>query len=205
MEVKKWHIGVFVGSIAVLVIYLQRNVIKRGYDYFSRKVTGFASSWIGVNEIGNNQAFGNQVFQQMMASVGWHSTDQWCMYFAKAVHYDAYKDNPNEQKKINTILNGSSQMSYTNAKNDKTGTYTVSDKPQVGDIIIFQNTKDTSRGHAGVVIGVDSKNKKVTTVEGNTSDKSIADGDLVAKKVRPSTIGTDIGGLRVRGFIHKIV
>ena len=102
MEVKKWHIGVFVGSIAVLVIYLQRNVIKRGYDYFSRKVTGFASSWIGVNEIGNNQAFGNQVFQQMMASVGWHSTDQWCMYFAKAVHYDAYKDNPNEQKKINT-------------------------------------------------------------------------------------------------------
>lgn len=203
MEIKKWQIGLFLGSIAVFVIYVKRNVIGQSLSRFGNAVSLYASKWVGVKEFGNNQAFGNKVFQQMLDTVGWNSYDQWCMYFAKAVHYDVFKDNPAEQAKINKILNGSTQWSYTNAKNDKTGTYTVSSTPKVGDIIIFQNTTNTAKGHAGVVTGVNS-NKTVETIEGNTSDKSIADGDLVAKKVRPSTIGADIGGLRVRGFIRKL-
>jgi surface antigen len=203
MEIKKWQIGLFLGSIAVFVIYVKRNVIGQTLTKFGNAVSTYASKWVGVKEIGNNQAFGSKVFQQMLDTVGWNSYDQWCMYFAKAVHYDVFKDNPTEQAKINKILNGNTQSSYTNAKNDKTGTYTVSVTPKVGDIIIFQSTINNTKGHAGVVTGV-NKNNTVNTIEGNTSDKSIADGDLVAQKVRPSTIGADIGGLRVRGYIRKL-
>jgi surface antigen len=201
-------LGLFVGSIAALVIYLQRDNIFKGAKYIRQKfgdlVSSFASKWVGIKELGENRAFANDVFQKMMQKVGWKSSESWCMYFAKAIHYEVNKDNPSEQAKINRVLNGRTQESFVNAQNDKSGTYTTSSTPQKGDIMIFQNTSNSSKGHAGVVIDVDSANKKVTTIEGNTSDKSIADGDLVARKVRPSSIGADIGGLKVRGYIRKL-
>jgi hypothetical protein len=208
MEIKTWHKVVFFGSIGGLILYLQRDKIFKAYKFTKKKfgdlVTMFASQWVGVEEIGNNQAFANSAFQSMMNQVGWHSSDQWCMYFAKAIHYNVFKNNPTEQAKINSILGGSSQQSYVAAKNDKSGTYTVSNTPKVGDIIIFQHKNNPSTGHAGVVVGVNNDNT-VTTIEGNTSDTNISNGDLVAKKKRTSVIGNSIGGdLALRGFIRKL-
>lgn len=208
MQVKTWHKVLFFGSIGGLILYLQRDKIFKAYKYtknkFGELVSMFASQWVGVEEIGNNQSFANSAFQSMMNQVGWHSTDQWCMYFAKAIHFNVFKDNPTEQAKINKILGGSSQQSYNNAKNDKSGTYTISDTPKIGDIIIFQHKNAPSTGHAGVVVKVNNDNT-VTTIEGNTSDKNISDGDLVAKKTRTSVIGKSIGGdLALRGFIRKL-
>jgi hypothetical protein len=126
------------------------------------------------------------------------------MFFAKAIHYNVFKNNPTEQAKIDKVLGGRSQESFVNAKNDQSGTYTTSNTPKVGDIIIFQHKNTPSTGHAVVVVKVNNDNS-VTTIEGNTSDKSISDGDLVAKKTRTSVVGKSIGGdLVVRGFIRKL-
>jgi hypothetical protein len=207
MQIKTWQKVLFFGSITAFVVYASREKIFSGARYIKNKfgdlVSAFAGKWVGVKEIGNNEAFANDVFQAMMKKVGWRSSEQWCMYFAKAIHTEVYKDNPTELAKINKILNGSTQLSYDQAKNDKTNTYTVSNTPQKGDILIFRNSA-TGKGHAGVVVDVNSNNT-VTTIEGNTSDKNIANGELVAKKIRTSKIGASIGdGLVVRGFIRKL-
>jgi surface antigen len=210
MQIKLWQKVVFFGSIGALIVYLQREKVFKAYAYgkkaFGDLVNMFASQWVGVKEIGENQAFGNEAFQSMMKQVGWHSFDQWCMYFAKAVHYNVFKDNPTEQAKINKVLVGNTQLAFNNAKNDTSGTYQAitSGSPKVGDIIIFRHSNAPSTGHAAVVVKVNS-NDTVDTIEGNTSDKSISNGDVVAKKNRTSIIGKSIGGdLVVRGFIRKL-
>lgn len=210
MEIKTWHKVVFWTSIAGFTAYLGREYIFRGASYirrkFSKNVSSVASRWIGVNEIGNNKAFGNDVFQAMMKNVGWNSYEQWCMYFAKAVHYEAFKGNPTEQAKIQKILNGRSQESFSKASKDQTKTYTTITQgaPKVGDIIIFQHKNKPSTGHAGVVVKVNNDNT-VETIEGNTSGKSISDGDTVARKKRTSVYGKSIGDdLVLRGFIRKL-
>ena len=204
MEIKRWQKVLFFGSIAGLIIYVNRQRVVKLKNYFGNLVSSFANKWVGVNEIGNNQSFGNEAFQSMMKQIGWHSSDQWCMYFAKAVHYNVFKNNPTEQSKINKILTGGSQESFNNAQKDKTNTYTTATTPKVGDIIIFRHSNNPSKGHAGVVVKV-NPNKTVNTIEGNTSDAKISDGEYVAKKVRTSEIGKSIGGdLRVRGFIRKL-
>jgi len=208
MQIKLWHKVVFFGSIGAFILYLQRDKVFKAYKYtkkaFGDLVSMFASQWVGVEEIGKNKAFGNKAFQSMMQQVGWHSSDQWCMYFAKAVHYSVFKDNPTEQAKIIKVLDGNTQQAFNNAKNDKSGTYTTSDTPKVGDIMIFRHRNAPTTGHAAVVVKV-NPNNTVNTIEGNTSDKSISDGDVVAKKVRTSVIGKSIGDdLVVRGFIRKL-
>jgi surface antigen len=208
MQIKTWHKVAFFVSIGAFILYVQRERIVKAGKYikgkFGELISGIASQWVGVAEIGNNQAFGNKAFQSMMEQVGWHSSDQWCMYFAKAVHYQAFKDNPTEQAKIDRILGGLTQVSYTNAKNDKTNTYTTSLTPKVGDIIIFQHQNTPTRGHAGVVVKVNNDNT-IDTIEGNTSDSNISNGEFVARKKRTSVIGKSIGGdLVLRGFIRKL-
>ena len=209
MEIKRWHKVLFFTSIGIFIAYLQRERILKSAKYirsrFAKFVSMFASRWVGVQEIGNNQGFGNSVFQDMMKRVGWSTTESWCMYFAKAVHLEAFKDNPTEQAKIKKILTGNTQQSFVNAKNDKSGTYTVSNTPEKGDIIIFQHSSSPYQGHAGIVTKVNTNNT-VDTVEGNTSEKSINNGDVVGQKNRTSVVGQSIGGdLVVRGFIRKLI
>lgn len=206
MRIKTWHKVIFFGSLGAFFIYYQRERVKMGYRYIKTKfadlIESFASEWVGVKEIGDNQAFGNDVFQNMLKRVGWSSTDQWCMYFAKAVHYEVYKD---DREAIKKILVGNTQDSFVRAQNDKTGTYTVATHPQKGDIFIFQRTDDRAKGHAGIVTKVNSDGT-MNTIEGNTSDKDVANGDTVARRIRPAVVGQNIKGssLKLRGFIRKI-
>ena len=201
MEIKTWHKYLFVGSIIAFISYLNREKIKK---QFSNLVSYFAGQWVGVKEIGDNVGFANAKFEQMLKESGWRSAEQWCMYFAKAIHLEALKNNPSEQSKVKKILSGSTQLSYASAKSDKTNTYTTSDTPKVGDIVIFQNKTTPSKGHAGIVTKV-NLNNTIDTIEGNTSDKNISNGDLVAKKNRTSIVGKSIGGdLVVKGYIRKL-
>jgi surface antigen len=204
MKIKAWQYILFLGSIAAIVVYIKRRTIGKyamSNEAVRSAIARFAVQWVGTEEVGNNNGFANSLFQDMMKKIGWYDSAQWCMYFAKMVHYNTF---PNDKANINKVLNGSSQSSYDNAKNDKTGTYTVATTPQVGDIIIFRHTNSPDTGHAGVVVEVNNDNT-VTTIEGNTNDKNISDGDLVAKKKRTSVIGKSIGGdLVLRGFIRKV-
>ena len=199
MEIKTWQKVAFVGSIVAFIVYKKRHAISKNIGDF---VSNYAMKWLGTEEVGNNNGFANDVFQAMMKKVGWRSGEQWCMYFAKAIHYDTF---PKDREKINKILNGSSQLSFANAKNDTSGTYSVvtSGKPRKGDIVIYQHTNNKATGHAGVVVGVGDTS--FTTIEGNTNDKNISDGDLVAKKTRPLAYGKTLSGstLALRGFIRK--
>ena len=207
-NLKTWQKASFVFLGAAVLLYLNRDRVKKGVNYarkkFGRLIERFSDDWIGVKELGNNRDFGNSVFQSMLKNVGWKSYDQWCMYFAKAVHYQVYK---NDRAAINKILTGNTQDSFNNVKRDTTGTYKAieSGEAKKGDIAIWQRTNSPGTGHAGVVIKLNGDGT-MNTIEGNTSDKSISDGDTVARKVRPSTIGKLIPGstLKLRGFIRKI-
>ncbi len=163
----------------------------------------FAKKWVGINENGFNASFSNQVFEAMLKKAGWKSGEAWCMYFAKAVHYDSF---PKDRDKINTLLNGSTQRSWDNVKKDKSNTYKAitSGSPKIGDIAIWQNVNDRSKGHAGVVIK--SGINDFQTVEGNTNAIGSREGDKVAIKVRPLQYGKAVGNsnLALLGFIRKV-
>jgi hypothetical protein len=204
MQIKTWQKVVFVGSIVAFALYYKRDTIKKYFD-FSKLSKLFADKWVGVKEIGFNKAFSNDVFQNMLRNVGWKSGEAWCMYFAKAIHFEVYKDKPQIQANIKKILSGSTQRSFVDAQNDKTGTYTTATNPKTGDIAIWQSQSDKSKGHAGVVAKVNN-NGTIETIEGNTSDKNVSEGDLVAKKIRKSGVGQGISGsaLVLRGYIRKL-
>jgi hypothetical protein len=204
MQIKTWQKVVFVGSIVAFALYYKRDTIKKYFD-FSKLSKLFADKWVGVKEIGFNKAFSNDVFQNMLRNVGWKSGEAWCMYFAKAIHFEVYKDKPQIQANIKKILSGSTQRSFVDAQNDKTGTYTTATNPKIGDIAIWQSQSDKSKGHAGVVAKVNN-NGTIETIEGNTSDKNVSEGDLVAKKIRKSGVGQGISGsaLVLRGYIRKL-
>jgi hypothetical protein len=205
MKLKTWHYATLIGGLGVLYVYFRRKNIKdylNSNEFWRNLIAENAVKWVGVKEVGNNNGFANSQFQQMLQEAGWQNTEQWCMYFVKAVHMDTFK---NEKDTIKSIFSGSTQQSFNNANNDQTGTYITltSGRPNVGDIAIWQKTNDPSRGHAGVVIEVGDST--FTTIEGNTSDTNIADGDLVAKKVRPLAYGVPLPNstLKLRGFIRK--
>ncbi len=166
------------------------------------RAASIARSWVGISEKGANESFSSTAFQNMMKSIGWKSGEEWCMYFAKAVHYDTFKK---DRAHISKILDGSTQRSFMSAKNDTTGTYKVitSGRPKIGDIAIWQKTTDPSKGHAGVVIK--SGSDSFTTVEGNTNLAGSASGEKVLVKERPLTYDKAIPNstLKLRGFIRK--
>lgn len=170
---------------------------------YRAKAASFAKKWIGVSERGFNASFSNEVFQAMMKNVGWKGGDAWCMYFAKAVHYETF---PKDRDKINKILVGNTQQSWRNVEKDTTNTYKLitSGKPKMGDIALWQRVDDANKGHAGIVIksGTDT----FTAVEGNTNAGGSSEGDKVLVKVRPLKYGEKIpnSSLKLRGFIRKI-
>lgn len=201
MQIKTWQKILFFGSIGVLIAYLQKDRVKKVYSTISNNLLEFANKWKGVVEIGENSSFQNDVFQTMLKNVGWKSGEAWCMYFAKAIHWETYVT---QRNLINKILVGNTQNSLVNAQNDKTGTYTVSNTPKVGDIVIWRNQNVPTRGHAGLVTKVND-NGTINTIEGNTSFVSATEGDTVENKVRKSAIGSVLDkNVKLRGYIRKL-
>lgn len=143
-------------------------------NFFSRKnrLARKAKFFEDIEEVGNNRSFGNATFEKMMRSVGWSSGDAWCMYFAIAV-YD--KVLPKQKDKLDK-LSGSTQRSWQKVKNGEVPDFiaVTSGKPRKGDIVIWQNLDNSSKGHAGIVIKTTSKEFKngFTTIEGNTNVNS---------------------------------
>jgi hypothetical protein len=178
-------------------------VIIAAIVMYRARVVAFAKQWVGISERGVNAGFSNNVFQAMLKRVGWKSGESWCMYFAKAVHYDSF---PKDRAVINRLLNGRTQESFNNVLKDNTNTYRIitSGRPRLGDIAIWQNTNNRSTGHAGIVIK--SGTNEFTTVEGNTNQAGSREGDMVLQKTRPLTYGQTLPNstLMLRGFIRKV-
>jgi len=175
--------------VTILVVWLRKR----------KSVAAFARSFSGTDEIAGNLGWTDAEFQERMASAGWRKGEEWCMYFAKMVWQSRYKK---DAAAIGAYLNGSSQLSYEAARNDRTGLMGVSDRPRVGDIAIWQRVSSPAKGHAGIVVRV--VGDRFTTVEGNTTDdKESSDGGTVATKQRSLSEYDKTSGLRLRGFIRK--
>lgn len=179
-------------SIVAILIYWQK-----------RRVIRFAKSLIGQTEISGNMGFNDPEFQKLMEGVNWNPGDQWCVYFAKVVWVNKYKD---IKDKLMTLISGNSQITYNNFKNDKTGLFSVSEIPKVGDIVIWQYINSSgvaeNRGHAGIVTKVKISGD-FHTIEGNTTSGSTgSEGYVVAEKKHNLSEFNKTKGLKLKGFIH---
>jgi hypothetical protein len=204
-KIKTWQYVAIIGTLGVILIYVKRQNIKNyinSSDFLRRLLVENAIKWVGTKEVGNNNGFANATFQQMMKEAGWTNGDAWCLYFCKAIYLKVF---PNEKAQINAEIEGNTQDTWNNLPNNPNTTFMkiTSGKPMVGDIAIWQHTDKPWSGHAGLVIDVGEAT--FTTIEGNTSDKNISNGDLVAKNTRPLVYGGKIpnSDLNLRGFLRK--
>ncbi len=188
---KKGYI-IYVGSLVLLTGALL--LIS-----WRRKAGIFASSFLGIQEIGDNAGFANAAFEQMMKDVGWLGGEAWCMFFAKAVYLDSF---PKKADQIKKVLTGSTQGSWAAAQQHPELFTVIQDgRPKPGDIIIWKSTKDPSKGHAGIVLKKDSGDY-YNTVEGNSGLGGTREGQGVTKGHRLLVPGTVEGSLKLLGFIR---
>lgn len=171
------------------------------------KITKLALLYEGIEEIGDNEGFNNAAFEDMMKKVGWKNTEQWCMYFAQAIYQYAL---PELAVDFDKSLNGSSQRSFKNVKagNSKNLKAVTSGPALPGDIVIWQNKSDASKGHAGIVIKT-GPNNYFETIEGNANYKPEYSGqnELVDKVPHKTKIGeTDsaYSSKTLLGFIRLV-
>lgn len=192
--VKKTVAIITVGTVALIVSYRLR-------------LAWFAKKFEGIKEIKGNMGFTDETLSKMITEVGFKPGEAWCAYFVKAVYKKIYPNNKNIEK----ILSASTYVTWDNAKNDKTGTFSVHEKdsnPKKGDIVIWEMWSGGNRigGHTGIVIKGRHKNKQgidvFSTIEGNTSyTGNPAEGEGVLEKEHQFT--WDEPSWKLKGFIRR--
>lgn len=172
------------------------------------KIRKLALLYEGISEIGDNQGFTDAAFTEMMKKAGWRSSEEWCMYYAKAIYIYAL---PELIEDFNQSLSGSTQSSFKNVQNGKSRHLKVvtSGPVLVGDIMILQNKSNPSKGHAGIVIATDNANKKYTTIEGNVNYNPEHSGenelvDRVPHVVNYGQTDSAFSSKILRGFIRLV-
>ena len=104
---------------------------------------------------------------------------------------------------LNKLITPSTQTTWQNFENDKSGKFKTGKEAKKGAIVIWQRYKNGVpewKGHAGIVQRVNKDNFE--TIEGNTNDAGGREGYIVAEKTRTYDWDT-INGLRLKGFIYK--
>lgn len=182
---------------------LSKSVVTEAYKYENKKETPDP-----ILKHAGNYGFDDPVFEADMKSVGWVRNYQWCMLFAKLMWKKALQGTVYWQY-AEKLITPSSQSTWANFSNDKSGLFNVSTTPQIGSIVIWQDyTKagfphDPLQGHAGIVVGVGEKS--FSTIEGNsTNDPNERNGTGVFLKKTRLYSFDKIDGLRLRGFINLV-
>jgi surface antigen len=149
-------------------------------------VIDIAKKYVGQMEKPNNGGFVDALFEAKMKATGWQIGWAWCASFAKLCFKEAGKDIK--------VFNPSALETFKNAQKYNVP---ISDKPDVGSVVIFQHG-NSWQGHTGIVTEVvDEKHFK--TIEGNTNNDGSREGNAVCEKTRVMVTGTN--GLNVKGFI----
>ena len=175
-----------------ITIGLVINYFKRG-----NRIKRLAKLTLDIGEISGNRGWSSDKFTEMMKSVGWRSTEQWCMYYAKAIYFYAL---PKLREGISE-LSGSTSVNWQKAKMGKLSIFEpiTTPTPLIGDIAIWQRGNGT--GHAGVVTKV--VNDGMITIEGNANyinaPKNPTDSVVVNKHDK------NIGSLHSKGSTNKLV
>lgn len=158
------------------------------------KIVEIAKSYIGKTEKPGNQGFNDSVFEKKMEAVGFQKGQAWCSYFVELVAKEAY---PELSKELDKLCNASAVKTFSNFKSSR---FKTSDKPSVGDIVIWQQQKNGVAqwtGHAAIVVS--ASGDTFSSVEGNTNSTGGREGFEVALKAR--NIKKVKNGLQVLGFI----
>jgi hypothetical protein len=189
------------GVLVVLSAFRKRNSSS------TDKITKLAMLYEGIEEVGDNAGFNNAVFEDMLENAGWKNAEQWCMYFAKAIYIYALPDLAEDFKKS---LTGSSQGSFNNVQAGKSKNLRVvtTGKPLPGDIVIWVNNSDSSKGHAGIVVKTGSGNY-FETIEGNANFQPQYSGqnELVDIVPHNTAIGENDNtwtSKKLRGYIRLV-
>lgn len=164
------------------------------------KIISIAQGYIGEQEILGNKGFKDQQFQKDMEAVGWSYGDAWCASFAKMVYLKAYQGSDLGRLLAN-LMNPSALGTYYSIAHE--GTFSVSQTPVPGAIVIFKEGVDPTRheGHAGIVKDVVT-GVSFRSIEGNTSDNpDVREGYIVAMKTHLLNKAPDPHGLNIVGFI----
>lgn len=165
-------------------------------DYKIDLIVNKALSFRGIEEIGNNKSFNNEVFKGLIEEAGWESGLEWCAYFAKMVFTNAL---PSYKKCFSRVLVGNSQKLFKNAKAQFCPHLKAFTSGPIkrGDILVFQNLGEKNKdfGHIGIVSKLmDNGYDKITGVQGFTSIEGNAKYDPSQK-----------GGEEVVGYVPHII
>ena len=162
-----------------------------------------ALSYVGQKELKANSGFTNDVFQQKMEGVGFDKGEAWCALFAELVWCEAYsKIDSRMITDLQKLFSDSAVKTWSNFK--KMPKFKTSNKPEIGDLVVWQkynNGEAHWTGHVGIVIEPDKL--WFWTVEGNTNGIGGREGDGVYKKQRDYNFTVE-NGLRLLGFIKPI-
>ena len=170
--------------------------------YFMRKnrTVRFAKKFVGEDEIPGNMGFKDPELDSLMREFGDFSNSQaWCMSFIKMIWIKKFGRKYIEI--LDKLITPSTQTTFANFENDKSGKFKITKEPERGAIVIWQNYKNGIKewtGHAGLVQKVNTDDFE--TIEGNTNDAASREGYTVAEKIRPYAWATQ-NGLRLKGFI----
>lgn len=154
-----------------------------------------ARKYIGQREKQGNVFDENTVLGKMLHKAGQRNGESWCAYFAEAVCVEAY---PEKHKELTDLFSASAVRTFENFKREG---FTISEKPELGAIVVWKRWKEgqpTWQGHVGIVSEVGKDYFK--SIEGNTNALGSREGDSVQEKTRKvmTTLET---GLNVLGFI----
>ena len=151
-----------------------------------------SESFVGTEEIGNNQDFNNKELKTLLERSGWRPEQAWCSYIAKGILDDCGVPNK---------LTGWSPSSYNKSDVIFTDNQFKQDYDSE-DVLLLSLSynkykSDKSRykgiGHVGIVYKLTEY--KSYSFEGNTtSEESISDneGQGFYKKIRPLTNNTNV-------------
>ena len=159
---------------------------------------GYSKEYYELYKNRTNKGAAN--FQKFQPLAGAGNGDEWCQYFVDGIFVETSGSIKNAQK----LLYMDTAKSYMTGYTPQGKEYFVKAKrwyttPQPGDVIYFYSSGKGRVGHTGLVEKVDTKNKVVYTIEGNTRVDTYAEnGGCVA---RHSYSYKSIGGTnRVNGF-----
>lgn len=160
------------------------------------KIVSTARSFIGQEEIPQNQGFKDASFNAFMNDAGFYKGASWCGFFDIVVLTIVYSGShwlPILKKHLSpgTIL---MWENFVGSKEFKTGQV-----PKVGAIVIWSEPNGRS-GHTGLVMTVNDMN--FTSVEGNTNSNGSSNGNAVCEHSHLATLTKDKTKRYILGFVY---
>ena len=167
----------------------------------SAEIIKVAKSYVGQLEKPKNSGFINPEFEAEMIENGFSVGDSWCAIFAKLVWRKAYeKNNANLHFAINELFNKSAVATFRNFEKSKL--FGATKTPEPGALVVWQNYHDGKPQWTGhIAIFKDYINGKIITIDGNSNEQGVRNGDRVIERARAINYNSE-NGFRLLGFIN---